>query len=435
MGLHFFFVLGIVVKVFPIKCSERFGKLCKIMVKEDVEKSISNSQLAVISTFLLGDLADEGSRICEGDCVVLAEVIVECSPTCEHPFQLIVWREKSQASIWVINSKGKVRANTAGGIATTSPDEVAVEEPIVTKTAVNNDVSANSDEDLDMLFESCENDFSKSTSKDGRDIRKQTRQKVFGERKGKFHLGPKGVTPSTSHVKRSLRNMTVLLDKEEAKEAIKTCQEDKYSDSKSQTLFVHLNGNSRKEGCDSCKNVSSEPNAGVSNAGSPKKGKTNVGTPDSWKPNVCTTSAGDGNVNGSHTSPVSHYVPSVDVETGGQSMIVSQTTGPGGGAESLSLGIQSTNSDKLSKIQCTHIELTPSRKSRRIRNGDPLAEQVRDQSRMPVKPNDLSPFMATGAGCSLLSEICEEENNLKIGITAICTSVIVLSFLDLHCTP
>jgi len=412
--LHLFFVLGIVVKVFPIKCSERFGKLCKIMVKEDVEKSISNSQLAVISTFLLGDLADEGSRICEGDCVVLAEVIVECSPTCEHPFQLIVWREKSQASIWVINNKGKVRANTAGGIATTSPDEAAIEEPVVTKTAVNSDVSVNSDEDLDMLFESCENDFSKSTSKDGRDIRKQSRQKVFGERKGKFHLGPKGVTPSTSHVKRSLRNMTVLLDKEEAKEAIKTCQEDKYSDSKSQTVFVHSKGNSRKEGYDSCKNVSSEPctcttavpNVGVSNAGSPKKGTPNAGTPDSWKPNACTTSAGDGNINGSHTSPVSHYVPSVDVETGGPSLIVSQTTGPGRGAESPSLEIQSTNSDKLSKIQCTHSDLTPSRMSRRIRNGDPLAEQVRDQSRMPVKPNNLSPFMATEAGCSL-SEICE----------------------------
>ena len=402
-----------------------------------MEKSVSNSQLAVISAFLLGDLADEGSRICEGDCVVLAEVIVECSPTFEHPFQLIVWREKSQASIWVINNKGTVRANTAGGIATTSPDEAAIEEPVVTKTAVNNDVSGKSDEDLDMLFESCENDFSKSTSKDGGDIRKQTRQKLFGERKGKFHLGPKGVTPSTSHVKRSLRNMTVLLDKEEAKEAIKTCQEDKYSDSKSQTVFVHSKGNSRKEGCDSCKNVSSEPctgttavpNAGVSNAGSQKKG-----TPDSWKPNACTTSAGDGNVNGIHTSPVSRYVPSVDVETGGPSMVVSQTTGPGRGAESLSLGIQSANSDKLSKIQCSHIELTPSRMSRRIRNGDHLAEQVRDQSRMAVKSNELSPFMATEAGFSL-SEICEEENSLKIGITATCTSVIALSFLDLHCTP
>ncbi|KAJ7333685.1 hypothetical protein OS493_015767 [Desmophyllum pertusum] len=104
------FVQGIVVKVCPIKCSERYGKLCKILLKEDVEKPTRNSPCARIHVFLLGDLADEGSRISEGNRVVLSEVVVECSPGDENQFQLIAWREKSQASIWVISNTGNVRA-------------------------------------------------------------------------------------------------------------------------------------------------------------------------------------------------------------------------------------------------------------------------------------------------------------------------------------
>lgn len=418
-------------KVCPIKCSERYGKLCKILLKEDVEKSTRNSQCAVINTFLLGDLADDGSRICEGDRVVLSEVIVECSPTGEHQFQLIGWREKSQASIWVINSKGKVRANTTGEMATTPSDEV--EEPEVTKTADNYGHSADSDEEENVLYESCEYDFSKSTSIDGQDISEQTKQKVFEKRKGKFHLGPKGVTPSTSHVKRSVSNMVVLLDKGEAKTVMKACQEDKYF-SKSRTANVHSKGKSRKESYDSCKNISTEtcttptanvgvPNAGSPNAGTPNAGAANAGTPNAGTPNAGvanagTPNAGVGNVNASHTPPVSHHVPSIAVEAGGQSMIMSQKAGPGGGAGSLSLSIQSTNPDKPSNIQCTHIELTPSGVSTRIWNGDPLAGQVRDQSQMSTVTNDLPQLMAPEAGCSS-SKICEEDNSLKIGITSL----------------
>ena len=400
----------------------------------------------MISAFLLGDLADEGSRICEGDRVVLAEVIVECSPTGEHQFQLIAWREKSQVSIWVINNKGKVRANTTGGITATSSDEV--EEPEITKPADNYDFSANSVKDLNVLFESCEHDFSKSTSKDGKDISEQTKQKVFEKRKGKFHLGPKGVTPSTSHVKTSFTNLTVLLDKGEAKMAMKTCQEDKYY-SKSPAENVHSKGKTRKESCDSCNNISTEPgtcttpmpnaisvpNVGTPNTGVPAFGTRNsrtpsAGTPNAGTPNASTTSASDKNVNGSHVSPVSHHIPSVEVEKGGQSLIMSQKTSPGRGAGSVSLGIQSTNSDKLSKIQCCHIELTPSRVSTRIWNDDPVVGQTRDQSQSALS-NDLPQLMATKAGCSS-SNICQEDKSLKKGITTCtCTSVIALSFLGL----
>ena len=111
----FLFLAGIVGQVFPIKNSERYGKLCKIVLREDLEKRTLRSTCATINAFLLGDLADEGDRIKEGDRVVLSEVVVECSPTDEHLYQLIAWREKSQASIWVINNKGNVRVNNASG--------------------------------------------------------------------------------------------------------------------------------------------------------------------------------------------------------------------------------------------------------------------------------------------------------------------------------
>ena len=439
-----------------MKCSERFGKLCKILLKEDVGKSTGNSQLAVISTFLLGDLADEGSRICEGDRVVLAEVIVECSPTGEHQFQLIVWREKSQASIWVINNKGKVRANTMGRMAITSIDEV--EEAEITtnnnQTADNYDHSVDSDEDL---FKSCENYVSKSTSKDGKEISEQTKQKVFQKRKGKFHLGPNGVTPSTSHVKR-VSNLAVVLDKGEVKMAMKTCHEDKYY-SKSQIANVHSKDKTRKESWDSCNIISTEtctgttsvPNASVPNAGSrnagalfsgtpnevtlnagtctpnastpyagtsntgvPKASSPNAGTPNLRRPNAGKTCADAANVNARHASPASCHVPSIAVEASGQSLTMSQKTGSGRGTGSLSLSIQSTSPDKQSNTQFTHTELTPSRRSTRISNGDPSAGQVRDQSQMSAVSNDLPQLGATQAGCSL-SKTCEDDNSLKTG--------------------
>ena len=445
-----FLVLGTVVKVYPIKCSERFGKLCKILLKEDVEKLTRKSQLAVISTFLLGDLADEGSRICEGDCVVLAEVIVECSPTGEHQFQLIVWREKSQASIWVINDKGKVRANTTGGMVATSIDEVEEAESTTNKqTADNYDHGVDSDEDL---FESCENDFSKSASKDGKEISKQTKQKVFEKRKGKFYLGPKGVTPSTSPVKGRLSKLAVLLDKGEVKLVMKAGQEEKYC-SKSKPVNADSKGNTRKERFDSCKNISTEtstctkpvpnasapkagsrnastpyketpnavtPNAstpcvGTSNTGVPNASSPNKGTPNSRRPNAGATSTGVGNVNAINASPASRHVPSKAVKASSQSPTMTQKTSSGRGTGSLSLSIQSTSPDKRSNTRLTRTELTPSRASTRIRKGDPSAGLVRDQPQMSAVTKDLPQLTATQAGCSS-SKICEEDGELGINI-------------------
>ena len=422
-----------------------------------MEKSTRKSQLAVISTFLLGDLAEEGSRICKGDCVVLAEVIVECSPTDEHQFQLIVWREKSQASIWVIDDKGKVRANTTGGMAATSVDEVE-EAEITTNsklTADNYDHSADSDEDL---FESCESDFSKSTSRDGKQISEQTKQKE--KRKGKFHLGPKGITPSTSHVKGRLSKLAVLLDKGEVKLVMKAGQEEKYC-SKSKPANVHSKNNTRKEHFDSCKNITTEtstctksvpnasgsrnagtpyketpnavtpnastPCAGTSNTGVPNACSPNEGTPNSRRPNAGVTSTGVGNVNAIHASPASRHVPSKAVKASGQSPTRTQKTSSGRGTGSVSLNIQSTSADKRSNTQLTRIELTPSRASTRIRKGNPSAGLVRDQPQMSAVTKDLPQLTATQAGCSS-SKLCEENGELGINI---CMSPIAFSFLEL----
>ena len=687
--MHLFYVLGTAVKVYPIKSSERFGKLCKLLLKEDVEKSTRNSQLAVISTFLLGDLANEGSRICEGDHVVLAEVIVECSPTGEHQFQLIVWREKSQASIWVINNKGKVRANTTGGMATTSSDGVEAEKIATNnkQTADNYDFSSDSDEDLfalcesdfskstskdgketseqtrqkvfekrkgkvylrpkgvtpstshvqrsssnlavlvvkgeakmamktgnvnsksksrkessdsfknvssetctgttpaanvsmpneveeveittnykktadnydfrsdsdEDLFESCENGLSKSTSKDGKDASEQTKQKVFGKKTGKLHLGPKGVSPSTLHVKKSFGNLAVLLDKGEANMALKSanvrskdksrkenictekCTDTKpvpnasvpneveeaaittnskettddsnfychFSSDSDEDLFTSCEngfskstskdgketnektkqkvfekrsfsnlavlldkgeakmamktvdarskGKSRKESCDPFKNISSEtctgttpvpngsvPNTGSRNAGAPcsgtpsavtsnagtgtpnastpREGTSNAGVPNARAPSASTPNlrrpnagltAGVGNT--SHTPPASRHVP-----TSRQSLTMCQKTGPGSGTGSLRVSIQSTSPDKRSTTQFTHKEVTPTRKSTRIRNGDLLEGRARDKSRMSTVCNDLPQLGATPARC-LSPKICEEDNSLETG--------------------
>lgn len=420
--------------------------------------------MAVINTFLLEDLADEGSRISEGDCVVLAEVIVECSPTGEHQFQLIAWREKSQASIWVINNKGKVRSNTPEGMATTSIDEVE-EAEITTNnkpTADNYDDSADSDEDL---FESCESDFSKPTSNDGKEISEQTKQEVFEKRKGKFHLGPKGVTPSTSHVKRRYGNLAVILDKGDVKMVMKAYEEEKYH-SKSKTANVHSKDNTRKEYCVCCQNISTEthtctkpvpnarvlnadtphtgtlnavtpnagtPCAGTSNAGVPNACSPNAGTPNSRRPNAGITSAGGiEKVNASHASPASCHAPSKAVKASGQSPTVAQKTGSGRGTGSLSLNIQllSTSPDKRSNTQPTRIVLTPSRVSTRIRNGDFSAGLVRDQSQKSAVSNDLPQPMATDTGQSS-SKVCEEDSSLEIGMNT-CMSAITLSFLELH---
>lgn len=52
--------------------------MCKIVLREDLEKRILRLICVIINVFLLGDLVDEGDRIKEGDRVVLLEVVVEC---------------------------------------------------------------------------------------------------------------------------------------------------------------------------------------------------------------------------------------------------------------------------------------------------------------------------------------------------------------------
>ncbi|XP_027052879.1 uncharacterized protein LOC113680077 [Pocillopora damicornis] len=202
------FIQGIVGQVFPIKNSERYGKLCKIVLREDLEKRTLRSTCATINAFLLGDLADEGDRIKEGDRVVLSEVVVECSPTDEHLYQLIAWREKSQASIWVINNKGNVRVNNASGNEKTQVNNA--------EDGKNLTCSADTDEEETVVQETSEPGFYivKKTST-GEEGRRRSKPKIFEKRKGKFHLGPKGVTPSKSHVMRKVSDAVVVIDKSE----------------------------------------------------------------------------------------------------------------------------------------------------------------------------------------------------------------------------
>ena len=206
----FLFLAGIVGQVFPIKSSERYGKLCKIVLREDLEKRTLRSTCATINAFLLGDLADEGDRIKEGDRVVLSEVVVECSPTDEHLYQLIAWREKSQASIWVINNKGNVRINNASGNEKTQVNNA--------EDGKNLTCCADTDEEETVMQETSEPGFyivkKTSTGEEGR-RRRRSKPKIFEKRKGKFHLGPKGVTPSKSHVMRKVSDAVVVIDKSE----------------------------------------------------------------------------------------------------------------------------------------------------------------------------------------------------------------------------
>lgn len=206
----FLFLAGIVGQVFPIKSSERYGKLCKIVLREDLEKRTLRSTCATINAFLLGDLADEGDRIKEGDRVVLSEVVVECSPTDEHLYQLIAWREKSQASIWVINNKGNVRVNNASGNEKTQVNNA--------EDGKNLTCCADTDEEETVMQETSEPGFyivkKTSTGEEGR-RRRRSKPKIFEKRKGKFHLGPKGVTPSKSHVMRKVSDAVVVIDKSE----------------------------------------------------------------------------------------------------------------------------------------------------------------------------------------------------------------------------
>ena len=377
VDLYLSSIVGIVVKVYPIKCSEKYGKLCKIVLREDVEKRTRYSPCATINAFLLGDLADEGSKISEGDRAVLSQVIVECSPIDEHQFQLIAWREKSQASIWVINDKGHVRANI------TNTNQISFEDNVENaNTTENYNCSADSgDEEND---ESCQYDFLKEMSTERQGLRK-TKQKVFERRKGKLHLGPKGVTPSTSHVRRKVSDVVVILDRSEGKTKLKTLQENEYS-SKNPSSDSPSKVVSRKQNNNSCKNVGND---------APKSAY-----------------AGDENVKASPAPAVSP-VPNMAVETAGQSVLMSQKTGLGAGH--LSLSIQSGDPHQPSNVQCTHIELTPARVSTRIWNSDLQAGQMGDQCQMSAVPSDLPQLMALGAGGANCQNNDEDNTPQKTG--------------------
>lgn len=190
--MTFIFYAGIVAKVFPAKKSPRYEKLCKIVLSEDLEDAAASAQsAAVINVFLLGELADEGSEICEGDRVVLSQVVSECSPTEGHSFQLIAWREKSPVSLWVISKNGKVRANTVGGVSSSSLCLSTVEKLKV------------SDMDLDKNGEEkSDSDFSEQTGDETH------KQKGRGKKRRKFLHGSKGVTPS--HAGRRVNNLVLL---------------------------------------------------------------------------------------------------------------------------------------------------------------------------------------------------------------------------------
>ena len=289
-----------------------------------MEKAARHEPCATINVFLLGDVANEGESIREGDRMVLTEAIAECSPTNEHHFQLIVWREKSEVSVWVISKRGKVRANTAKGV------------DIVHRSSENGgefEKGNDSEEEEHVIYRSCEYDFTQQSVDD------EQSEKVGEKRKGKFRLGPRGVTPS---LKRSLSNVVVLHDKVNDEHVAKTLQhEESYSDSAS-----------------TCTNASADLNTA----------------------NIA--------------------LPSIAVEAGGQSMVMSQKAVPGGNGQSVSLCLQSTNGtpEQPLNVQCTRIELTPSGVSTRIWNSPGTcfqSGQIKDPFQFGAMPlRDPPQFMA-----------------------------------------
>ena len=315
------------------------------MLREDLETTTRHTRAAIINVFLLGEVADEGRQICEGDRVVLSQVIAECSPTEEHHFQLVVWREKSPAAMWVINNKGKVRANTVDGV-TTLPISSESEERLNTPETCND----YSDEEGNVLYESCEYDFSQQAAD-------KVQPKVCGKRQGKFQLGPRGVTPS--NVKRSASNLVVLLDKNEVKQSGKTLQQ----------------GESSKD-TSTCTNVSTATESVDMGAGSPVF--------NSMGPSIANSMG-----------------PSIAVEAGTQSMVMSQRPAPGGNGQSLSLRIQSANptAEQPSNMQCTHIEFTPSGVSTRVWNDQSCFQpgQAPERSQFGSMMKDL-PSLAAPVG-------------------------------------
>ena len=252
-----------------------------------MEKAARHAACATINVFLLGDVANEGESVCEGDRMVLTEAFVECSPTNEHLFQLIVWREKSDVSVWVISKRGKVKANTVnGGDILHRSTENGGEFEKGAATENGND----SEEEEHVIYQSCEYDFKEQS------VDEKQPERVGEKRKGKFQLGPRGVAPS--HVKRSLSNVVVLHDKVNDAHMAKTLQhEESYTKSTS-----------------TCTNASAELNIS--------------------------------NVNASGNT-ANNALPSIAVEAGRQSMVMSQKAAPGGNGQFASLCLQSANGTPL----------------------------------------------------------------------------------------
>lgn len=298
-----------------------------------MEKAARHEPCATINVFLLGDVANEGESIREGDRMVLTEAIAECSPTNEHHFQLIVWREKSEVSVWVISKRGKLRANTAKGV------------DIVHRSSENGgefEKGNDSEEEEHVIYQSCEYNFTQQSVDD------EQSERVGEKRKGKFRLGPRGVTPSR---KRSLSNVVVLHDKVNDEHVAKTLQhEESYSVSAS-----------------TCTNASAELNTENVNA-----------------------SGNNANI----------ALPSIAVEAGGRSMVMSQKAVPGGNGQSVSLCLQRTNGtpEQPLNVQCTRIELMPSGVSTRIWNSPGTcfqSGQIKDPCQFSAMPLwDPPQFMA-----------------------------------------
>ncbi|XP_015768430.1 PREDICTED: uncharacterized protein LOC107346978 isoform X2 [Acropora digitifera] len=201
------YIQGIVAKVFPAKESPRYEKLCKIVLSDDLEDAATSTQsAAVINVFLLGELADEGSEICEGDRVVLSQAVAECSPTEGHTFQLIAWREKSPVSLWIIGKNGMIRANTVGAVSSSSLRLNTGEKLKVSDMDPDKNVEEKSD-----------SDFSEQTG----DV--THKQKSRGKKGKKFLRGSKGVTPS--HVGRRVNNLVLLKEFHQSKNSNPSTEE------------------------------------------------------------------------------------------------------------------------------------------------------------------------------------------------------------------
>ena len=205
--MAFIFYTGIVAKVFPAKESPRYEKLCKIVLSDDLEDAATSTQsAAVINVFLLGELADEGSEICEGDRVVLSQAVAEFSPTEGHTFQLIAWREKSPVSLWIISKNGMIRANTVGGISSSSLRLNTGEKLKVSDMDPDKDVEEKSD-----------SDFSEQTGDETH------KQKGRGKKRRQFLRGSKGVTPS--HAGRRVNNLVLLKECHKSKNSHPSTEE------------------------------------------------------------------------------------------------------------------------------------------------------------------------------------------------------------------